>query len=87
MKLGHLFLLLALGLAIPPNYREECAFLQSAGLENTIDIFHGEEIELGMMDKLTRAAWPETGLGDKTEEWPCSFTFNCLNVDDCMNTR
>ena len=53
MKLGHLFLLLALGLAIPPNYREECAFLQSAGLEDMIDVFHGEEIELGMMDKLT----------------------------------
>ena len=34
--LGQLFLLLALGLAIPPNYREECAFLQSAGLEDMI---------------------------------------------------
>ena len=68
MKLGHLFLLMALGFAIPPNYREECPFLQSARLEDMID-FNGEEIELGMMDKLTREAWPETGLGDKTEEF------------------
>ena len=36
---------------------------------------------------LTRAAWPETGPGGKTEEWPCSFTFICLDVDDFMNTR
>ena len=62
MKLGHLFLLLALGLAIPPNYREECAFLQSAGLEDMIDVFHGEEIELGMMDKLTDEELKQLGF-------------------------
>ena len=62
MKLSHLFLLLALGLAIPPNYREECAFLQSAGLENMIDVFHGEEIELGMMSSLTDEELKQLGF-------------------------
>ena len=59
MKLGHLFLLLALGLAIPPNYREEFAFLQSAGLEDMIDVFHGEEIEL---DNDLKQKFPHTFL-------------------------
>ena len=62
MKLGPLFLFLVLGLTVPPNYREECAFLQSAGLESMIDLFHGEEIEMSMMDKLTDEELKQLGF-------------------------
>jgi hypothetical protein len=62
MKLGPLFMFLVLGLTVPPNYREECAFLQSAGLESMIDLFHGEEIEMSMMDKLTDEELKQLGF-------------------------